>query len=248
VRWTARHYVDFGDAAEAVGGELASHEAWDRLRLEADLESPYALPPDRATWLSRSQQNPEIVQRARAIVELLSRLGVRGVFSAGVGSGWLEYNIKRSAPWLHISCSDYAPRSIQRLREVFVECDRVFVFDMLHDEWPLGEDLALLHRVDTEFSDREWLTVFDNMSRSAIAYVLFIPSCFLNIRSWLMEKLRLLSVALLRGRYTFAGYLRTRATFSELWARGYLLREQVVIGDLVGFLLEHRGKEPGPGA
>jgi len=48
------------------------------------------------------------------------------------------------------------------LTDVFDEADEIIEFDMLKDEWVnYGSNcIYLLYRVDTEFDDGQWQTIF----------------------------------------------------------------------------------------
>jgi len=241
MKLTIRHYFDFGDHASAVGRSLCSVGSWDAIRLSDDA-SGFSIPPDREKWLAKANANAQLAQRAEALVLWLKRLGIRRLASVGVGTACLEYHIKRLHPSLILTCTDYTPSAIGRLRAVFPECDNVRVFDMLSPEWPTDSGLHLLNRVDTELDDAQWMRVFDCMAKSSVNQVLVVPSEFVTCRVILSEKVRYL-LSLAKGRKpTFAGWLRTRDRFLSLWDRWYQVQEHVPLAGLEGFLLTRRSE------
>lgn len=236
MRRTIKHYYPF-KRAKGVGDSLAaSATAWDALRTGDD--SWQSVPKDRSVWVARGKRRPEIAVHARAIVALVKREGFHSLISVGVGAAYLEYNIKRLHPSLRLTCSDFTPRSIDRLREVFLECDSIEVFDMLKDRWqPRQNALYLLYRVDNEFSDEQWKGLFARIASQNIDDVLFVPSAFLGWSFFIKEKLFNLWHRLKGYRIMFAGYVRTRDMMKTLWSPHYQVAAEVPIGGLTGFLL-----------
>jgi len=236
MKWTIKHYFPVKQAL-AVENLASSATSWDALRTGDD-DTWQSIPKDRSMWVARCQQKPEIAVNAKAIVDLVKREGFYSIISVGVGAAYLEYNIKKLHPALSLTCSDFTPRSIDRLRDVFLECDSIEVFDMLKDQWqPRQNALYLLYRVDTEFSDEQWKGLFATMSESNINDVLFVPSVFLGWRFFIKEKLVNLWHRLKGYRIMFAGYVRTKDTVKTFWISHYHVIAEVPIGALTGFLL-----------
>ena len=203
----------------------------------AQQESPFSIPAERSQWVRLAAARQDMAERAQAIVSLLKDLNAFRVASVGVGCGWLEWHLKRLLPTLELTCTDYAPATVERLRRVFVECDCVDLFDMLTPHWPPDKDAYLLHCVDTELSDRQWKGVIENMRRSGIQQILMIPSAFLDLRLFLAVQRRRLKGLVKRGKTTFAGYLRTKDQFRALWSPSYPVVKEIPVGNVTGFLL-----------
>jgi hypothetical protein len=236
VRGSIRSYYDFAEYSGIVGSDLHSPAAWDALR-ESGAES-FSLSERRQSWLDSFLDQAYLRERARVIVGLCREQGLKRVFSIGSGIAAVEYFIKDDDPALHLTCTDYAPKATARLRSVFQECDDVFVFDMMRDEWQLAPDtLYLLHRVDTELSDPEWRSCFERMATGAISPVLIVASELLTPEKRKRMRHIYLSRKLHRRPLTFSGYLRTRDAFKALWKRNYDTAHEMPIGDLEGFLL-----------
>jgi hypothetical protein len=230
MKLTIKYYAGFRN----IKGSLLSKESWDSVRLNG--ESYLSFPTNKDDWLERSAE-PELVQRAKDMVNICRELHLTRIFSVGVGCGYLECNIKLLAPRIHLTCTEYAPRTVEKLGEYFPECDSIEVFDML-GEWKATEGtLYLLHRVDTEFTDLQWKSIFRNTSNSRVEYILFVPSHFLTLGMALRRKLGYMRMLLRLKKPVIAGYSRTRGSFDGLWVSHYKLVKEVPIGNLIGFLL-----------
>lgn len=219
---TLRHTYDFGADGGTVGDDLVRPEAWDAVR---DLAGPFGLPRNRAEWEARAS-SPELAARAHSIAALAGRLEAESICSYGVGVCAVELNLARLAPGLHLACTDYAPRTVERLGALFPEAD-VIRHDLLRDD-PLEADLHLLHRVDTELSDDEWRTVLPRFRAPALV----VPAMLLTWRSVAKE----LALRVRPGRATRAGYVRTEDALRSLWRPSHR-DERLPVGDLTGFLL-----------
>lgn len=236
MRRTIRTYYDFAEYSGVVGSDLHSPSAWDALR-ESGAES-FSLSERRQSWLDSFVDQAYLRERARAIVGLCREQGLERVFSVGAGIAALEYFIKAEDPALHLTCTDYAPKATARLRSVFEECDDIFVFDMMRDEWPSAPDtLYLLHRVDFELSDRDWRSCFARMAANAISPVLVVACELLTPEKRKRMRHVYLSHKIHHRPLTFSGYLRTRDAFKALWGRDYNTARELPVGDLEGFLL-----------
>ena len=190
------------------------------------------VPGDRAGWLEslrdfKDGQDIALRRRADEIAALARRRGIAEIFSVGAGAGALEYFLKKSLPSVLLTASDYSGANIERLRRVFTECDDVTVFDITQADWSSmgGNDsrstLVLMYRVDTNLSNRQWRVVFQNMARSRVRNVLFVPANIMTLRS--LAKLRMRNVrARLHGEVPlFTGYIRNLRMYPRLWNEQY---------------------------
>lgn len=226
MRLTIRHTYDFGEAREGVGRDLAAHaEAWDTLRRQP---GPFELPGTRREWEQRVL-TPELGARAEAVVAVARLLAARRVCSYGVGNAGLEFNLARLEPGLALVCTDFAPKTVARLAELFPEAE--IVRHDLRSEEPPDADLHLMHRIDTELDGVEWREAFRRFRRP----LLFVPAQLLGWRALAGELARRLRTP----RATRAGYLRSRDAVRDLWA-GSHEDEPVAVGDLEAFLLTPR--------
>jgi hypothetical protein len=226
MRLTFPHYFDFSADRARVGSQLVKPSAWDAVR---DSEGPFGLPETRSAWEAKAA-DPGTAARARDIAAIARELGARRICSYGVGTGVIELQLSRAARELDLVCTDYAPRAVRRLQELFFEAT-VIQHDLLSDE-PLDCDLHLLHRVDTEFSNHDLARILVRFHQP----VLLVPTQFLDWRVVVRELL----LRLRRPRATRAGWLRSEAAFRALWHER-LDTQDVLVGDARGFLLKARG-------
>jgi hypothetical protein len=237
---TIKYYYHLDKNSKISGEWLISKKNWDYLRVD-DQETPFSIPKNRHDWIEKSLKDEDIKARAEKIVNLLKKEGLSRVVSVGVGCAFLEYNIKRLFPEVYLSCSDFSPNSIERLKQVFIECDSVEYFDLLSNSWHASEDtLYLLHRVDQEFNDKQWEKIFSDMAGSSIKYVLFLPCQMLTMKIFLKEQIKFLIYRILNKKIYFAGYVRTKNTLNGLWEKQYTAIKELDFGKLHGFLLERK--------
>ncbi len=242
MRCMIKHYYDFGQKAEVVGENLLSPDSWERLRMEKgtlEIDSAFALPKERSYWIRVCHESLQTEESARDIGRIIRLKQITNIFSVGVGRACVEYHLKAQFPEVRLKCTEFSPGVVQRLREIFTECDQVEFFDITSRNWPLSDDrcLHLLNRVDTELDNEKWQEVFANMAQSKVENVLFVVSGYLSWRT-LAQELWCRCRSLFLGRQlTFAGYLRTKDVFRTLWAPYYFVEEEGIIGGLSGFLL-----------
>jgi hypothetical protein len=226
IRLTIPHYYDFGD--RAPGRDLRKAEAWDDLRLSGS--GDFALPRTRSGWEALAELHPEIEARARALDPVLDDLGVGELASYGVGGGLLELWLARIQPGREIVATDYAPRTVALLSELFREGE-VRVHDLLEDR-PLEADVHLFHRIDTEFDRRSWETIFDRFRERS---VILVAGGLIGTKG----VLRALGAMPSARRRTRAGYLRTEGALTALWRQTHL-GTRMRLHDLDGWLLKPR--------
>jgi hypothetical protein len=230
MRITVPHYFDFGADRTLVGDDLLRPEAWDALRTRS--EGPFALPATREDWERVANGRPDIRERAEAIHALLERRGVRRLASYGVGGAPLECWLQRLRPERRLVVTEYAPETVERLRGVFPEAD-VRRHDLFEDD-PVDADLHLFHRIDTEFSNRQWRSIF---KRFAGVPVLLVAS-EIATRERILAVLKALP-GHRRRKATRAGVIRNREAFESLWS-GTHTGTPMRLGDLEGWELEPR--------
>ncbi len=177
---------------------------------------------------------------ATAIVRFASSRGYHGIVSVGAGRALVEYHIKRLAPELHLTCTEYSPKVVERLKRVFEEADEVTEFDITSSPWSRFRpgSLVLFNRLDTELDDRQWREVFRNTASSGVKDILMVATGFLTPRTLLAEIWSRVVGLIKRRRLTFAGYTRTKARFCELWQPHFVQANEIQIGSLTGLLLK----------
>lgn len=207
MRLTVRHDYDFADDRGLVGDNLVRPEAWDALRTQTT--GPFALPAERATWIAEAEGNRGLGARADVIDRWLRDAGADSVASHGAGAGQLEWLLHRRAPQRRLIATDFAPDTVARLAGLFPEAT-VRTHDLLCDA-PLGADVHLLHRVDTELTDDEFRAVLRGFAGERVLVVATGVLSPLDIALTLLQRVRR------RGHLTHAGWARNRAAFERLW-------------------------------
>ena len=151
MRLTVPHYHDFGDARPLVGDDLLNPEAWDNLRIESD--DDLRLPPrPRGVGSGDRLATRYQERRARTVVEWLEPRARSTIASYGVGPAPVERWINRLRPEWTLKLTDYAPRTVERLRTHFPEAESC-THDFVHDP-PLEADVHLFCCIDTELTRR----------------------------------------------------------------------------------------------
>ena len=249
---TIPHYHVFSsgtDATQLKNGELDSPESWDALR---ENDPMFSIAHSREEWVRVNEeavrkdgQDERLAERGKDIASLLQGKGSTTLFSTGSGGAGLEYHILKNFPGLKVVCSEYAPKSVELLRDVFTEAE-VIQLDITKTDWsPITARkdaetaVCLMYRLDAGFSDREWRDVFESLHQAGVTNILYIPTGFLTLRS-LVSRLRLRLSWLLSGtRMVYAGHLRTKATFESYWQRHFTSTEHV-LGGMTGFWLTRK--------
>lgn len=228
MRLTVQHVVDFGQDRDLVGESLVRPESWDALRTQTD--GPFSLAATPEELGRQADERGDIGARAALIDGWIAGRSYADVASYGVGTGLLECWLGRLNPRRPLVVTEYAPKTIERLRDLFPN-NTVVEHNLLTDP-PLDADLHLFHRIDTELSDLEWKRV---MTRFASSGVLVVATEVLGGRQ---------AAAALRRRFrnpraTTAGWLRNRRAFEALWEATHNI-ERLRFGDLHAWHLTPR--------
>ncbi len=246
---TMKHYYLVHDKQiNLKDNEINSPEAWDSLR---ESDPHFEISEKREEWLKASEnlvkkdgQDGGLIKRSEDVVNILNRLGITSMFSVGSGGAGLEYQIKKQKPGLEVTCSEYSQVSVQRLRKVFIEANSVISFDILKGDWKTvvkdGDDqkqLVLMYRIDINFSHGELIDIFNKMHDSGVKNILVIL-CGVVTAKGVYNRLKQRAIwKIKREKPSFAGYLRTKQTFINIFSH-YYLYEEVSCGGLPGFILK----------
>jgi hypothetical protein len=227
VRLTVRHRYDFGVDRELVGDDLVRPEAWDRLRTQT--HGPFAMATTRDGLEAQADEREEIGERMRVVSAWLDANGVQSLASYGAGGGIAELWLLRHAPARRLVATDYGEVTIERLRTVLPELE-VVRHDLLADG-PLDADVHLFHRIDTEFSNRQFRAV---LNRFASARLLIVATQITSVQGAIDEMRKAM-----RPNTSRAGWARTRGAFEALWTRTHTATP-LRFNDLEGWGLEPR--------
>ena len=207
MRLTVPHWFDFGAERELVGDDLVRPEAWDALRTRTS--GPFSLPDSRAEWERVADERDEIRDRCRALDAWLTERAVNRLASYGVGGATVELWLHRLNPGRELVLTDYGPATVERLADLFTEAS-VRQHDLLADG-PIDADLHLFHRIDTEFTNRQWQDVLRRFAGVPILVVATevadLKRIAVEFRGWWFK----------RRTSTRAGLLRTAGAFEALW-------------------------------
>ena len=218
---TIPHLVDFGADAEVAGRDLTRPGAWDALR--TGTQGPFAMAGDRADLEAVADAHPEAGERMKAVVAALRTEGAESLASYGVGGALPECWLLRLMPDLHLSVTEYGEETVAGLRRLVGDDAQVVRHDLLRDD-PLDADVHLFHRIDTEFTNRQWRRIMGRFAHQKISV-------------YTREELRAMPH---RRSWTRAGWMRTRGAFERLWRRTHRA-EPLALGDLEGWLLRPKG-------
>ena len=239
MKLTVKHYYSFGKRAKEVGDNLISENSWDVVRIDDEnLNTPFSIPPKREDWIKKCISNERMLKRAEDINKFIKRKNFKKIISFGAGACFMEYNLKHQNSDIVLECSDFNPKGVLRLKEIFTEAT-ISMFDMLHGEWKNEKGvLYLFHRIDTDFSDAEWKYIFKKMYKAGVDNILFVPCNIDTYRSLFKIQLsKWYQIIIKKNKLSFAGYLRTKDAFRSLFLNFYNLSEELNINDLTGFFL-----------
>jgi hypothetical protein len=191
---------------------------------------PFSIASDRAALERQADAHPAIGERMRAIDARLRERGVRKLVSYGVGGAVPELWLLRLDPGRRLVVTEYAPGTLERLQKLLPEAE-VQRHDLLRDP-PLGGDLHLFHRVDTELDNGQWRGVYERFSGRT---VVLVASEVISAREIPRKLLKLF----LNRHMTRTGWIRTRGVFESLWQHTHC-STHVEFADLEGWVLDPR--------
>lgn len=226
---TVKHYVSLEHQGSPLkDGTLRSKESWQILR---DEHPRYRIPKNRETWLEelslkKDGQDVKLQERVKELGALIKREGIKTLYSIGSGGGVFEYYLKKQLPAIKIFASEPTVEGVERLKSVFIECDKVEVFDALNEnDWKkIGEDpngMVFLYRNEREFSNEDWRKIFKYMHSAGVKRVFLGLMNMLTFLALLQEKFRNIKLRLKGVPLTYVGDLRSRYTFRSFWYNMY---------------------------
>ena len=224
---TVKHHVSFGVSdkyLKGVVGEKDAKKLWQVLR---DTHPRYRIAKDRDTWLAdisirKDGQDEKLPARVEAMATLIEKEGIKTFYSIGAGGGVFEYFLKKRLPRLKIVASEHTQEGVDRLRDVFLECDMVEFFDALDDSsWErIGKDpdgLVFIYRNEREFSDKQWRKMFVAMHKAQVKRVFLGLMNMLTLLAFVQEKIRNLKHRMRGDGLNFVGFLRSQYVFESFW-------------------------------
>jgi hypothetical protein len=222
---TIRHRYSFREDRAIAGADLNCAAAWDKLRVGSS--GSFKLSATRAALEKEADIRPEIGERMRVLAEGLRGTGSVSIASYGVGTAMAEVWLRRWLPKARLILTEYAPTTRARLQQLFPN-DDVVPHDLRRDA-PLDADVHIFHRIDSEFTNCEWRTIFE---RFATQRIVLLATELLSARSALRE-----TSYLLTPHTTRAGWIRNRRAFELLWRSSHRSNPRR-FNDLDGWVLE----------
>jgi hypothetical protein len=217
IRLTVPHSYDFGDDRASIGRNLVTPEGWDAARATV---GPFGLPATRREW-ERLAEAGHALSRADDIATIARDLGTATLCSHGVGTAALELALHRRLPDVRLICTDFAPRAVNRLSDLFPEAE-IVLHDLRVDN-PTEADLHLMHRIDSELSTAEWKRVLPRYATP----ILLVPTTVLTYANAARE----LVFHVRRRRATRAGWSRNEAALRALWRSSHDDRAVTIVGE-----------------
>lgn len=230
---------------------LTTAESWNHLRTQP---GHFFIPGSREHWelmcqhdKSHDSSTGDLTRRAYDLLNLLTLYSFTGeIHSAGAGLGALEFHLKKIAPHLNLTCSDYSAETCARLRTVFSECRNIIQIDLASEESLLqlrnlpANSLLLLHRVDPHLTNKQWVETFGALRKHKIKNVLFVPHVCMDAKYAISCITRQLKHKLKGGKLAVSGYVRTEKCICSLFSASYSLIATPRLGNARGFLLQIR--------
>lgn len=236
-----RHYFVFNNAQECAA---LDKEAWDFLRTGTD-NPAFQFESSVEEYDANCARREDCQKIAGLIRDTLAKLeqNVSHIVSLGAGKGIVEWHLKRMLPELPITCTDYAESSVVKLGQLFLQCDKTLVFDMLAGDYGrFGKDAVLLmNRVSTEFTPSQWRSIFRSCSAAGIKHILFVPTELASLRLKAMETVCHILRRILRRQDTFCGWLYSKRELESLMSLYYRIDSMMKIGETAVYNLRSRG-------
>lgn len=211
-----RHYYIFEDE---VGKKLGKN-AWEMLRNGDD--SAFSIEEDILSYEKNCEKSEDYRFWANKI---LSLDGIsNNIVSLGCGKGILEWHLKRIAGRsLRITCSDYTPHQLEKLKKVFTDCDDFLLFDMLNGDYgEISKDATvLIFRCSTEFSKRQFQMIFKKMHDVGIRQIIFIPTEIISLKEAIRRYRVYIKEAIKGHKLTFCGWNYNEKEIRKMFEKYY---------------------------
>lgn len=213
-----KHYFYFDkNVSKKMTGNKLDKENWEVLRANA-VAGPFAFESTKEEYVKNIKRQETYKERARIIAKMLKNTNIKQIVSLGTGKGIIEYYLKLYLPEISIICTDYTEQSIKKLSE-YTNCDSCKVFDMLNGNYNQfeKETCILAYRVSTGFSLGQWKRIMNNIYKSDVEKMIFVPTEVLTVGEVLQEiKIRVKNI-LIGKRTMMCGWKYTK------FECGYLL-------------------------
>lgn len=230
------HYNCFSSDLERL-----DKNEWEQLRNSTEKdEKTYSIEENREDYEKNCERIPVYKEAAELICSILEQENMKSVVSMGCGKGILEWHIKKISSKINVECTDFVESAMEKLKKVFVSCDKFSTFDMKNGDYSVfsPDKLLLFFRVSEELSYEEWCQTFRNMKSAGIKNVIFVPDAIATpeLRDN-YEKMHLENKA--KGKKeTFCGWIYSEDVLREIFeSNGYSILREDIVKDTKLFLL-----------
>ena len=232
-----RHYYVFKDD---IGKKLGK-AGWETLR--NGNENAFALEDDKVAYESNCEQRIDYKTYAIKILQMCASND--NFISFGCGKGILEWHMKRQAgDRIRVTCSDYTPQQLEKLKKVFVDCDSFLLFDMLEGDYSQVDKRAtvIIYRCSTEFTYKQYRQIFKKMYDRGIETIVFVPTEIITIKQGL-RRYKAYAKDLLKGRkLTFCGWNYLEKELVSMFDDYYVIGKAEYIDSSVIWVLNRNKK------
>lgn len=230
-----RHYYYFG---EHFNGEFEKNKKgstkkldknnWDSLRTDT-VESPFTIENTVSDYETNCMNKKDYADIAGLICDYLDKEKASKVVSCGIGKGILEWHIKRLRPQLHMDCTDYTQKALEKLKIVWPDHDKLYPFDMINGDWRelCAYDELILYRVAGEFDFKTWRHIFARMKEGTVRKIIFVPADINNFMDMLHEVSGHIKNVLRGRKDTACGFLYSEKEFFKMWRGCYEVTEVI---------------------
>lgn len=204
-----KHFYSFDkEVIKRMKSHKLDMDGWEALRTD-NQRGFFSIERTREDYVKSCESREEYREAAKKIRDIINVHGWNKMISMGVGKGILEYHIKKLIPEMDIECADYTQNSLELLRQVLTECHEFRVFDMIKDDWSSLKkaDVVMIYRLSTEFTEDQWLEIFEKMYEAGIEHIIYVPTELLDLKILVKERIHNL-INIVRGRRNiFCGWM-----------------------------------------
>lgn len=241
-----RHYYYWGEeTTENFRVRKMNGDNWDILRSD-EKKTLFSIEKSVQEYEHNCMNSVEYERMANFLTSCLKKGEFEKITSLGVGKGILEWHIKKRFPKVKIVCTDYAPKTIECLKAVFEDCDEIFQFDMMNDDFSVmaDSDYVLMYRISTEFDYSSWKRIFQKMYDGGIARIIFIPTGLDGPREWFFEQKQHWKHIIKRRKDVFCGWRYSEKEFETMWRGSYVTSRKIDYDKTAVYFLTRQDGEP----
>jgi hypothetical protein len=243
----AKHYYTFEeDIQNKMKKGILNKDNWDILRTDVK-DSPFSIEKDISSYEKNCMSSLSNKSLAELLCQSIESQNYKSkkIISLGAGKGILEWHMKKRMPLFIVECTDYTEKGISQLKEVFLDLDDAYVFDMLGGNYSDLDVNAIfiMHRVSTEFNIDNWYKIFLKMYEAGIERIIFIPTGLDTLKTMLAEKKAHIKNILYRKKDIFCGWLYSEKEFLKIFhGKGkyslYEINEKIALDDTMIYFLK----------